>query len=78
MYGPRYAAVSSVQATRKKSSSERTKCSLSSLKNLVYFGWFIFEPSRILICYILISPTVLQESDSIKSTYIFLIFNINI
>ena len=37
MYGPRYAAVFSVQATRKKSSSERTKCSLSSLKNFVYF-----------------------------------------
>ena len=31
MYVPRYAAGSSVQATRKKSSSERTKCSLPSL-----------------------------------------------
>ena len=36
MYGPRNAAGFSVQATRKKSSSERTKCSLSSLKNFVY------------------------------------------
>ena len=37
MYGPRNAAGFSVRATRKKSSSERTKCSLSSLKNFVYF-----------------------------------------
>ena len=45
MYGPSYAAGFSVQATRTKSSSERTKCSLPCVKNFVYFGRFIFERS---------------------------------
>ena len=44
MYGPRNAAGFSVQATRKKSSSERTKFVVISEKFRLYFGRFIFEP----------------------------------